>query len=263
MPRVTSPDDLEAEEQDTGDSDDDLEAEEQEGASLEDDRVAYCDSCEQESSAMEKELLPERQEPVKWAKKNWSKKLGKHVLAGRECYCCTRTRVKFHKGKKQKWVLKECSKSKKFKETFGENRRSIVRGECRYARGAGNASASVKSTQKRFEEEYEEGFFYQLDDWLALMKAPKLEGLQEKVNWAWSEHKTKVHRDKHGSYGVNEGMLPTGAKYKWRRGQAATNELEEIVPFEDADDAEAGFSACSQIGIRSGAAIDCEGCVAC
>ena len=65
----------------------------------ENERICTCHTCLQRTIDYEKDWLPDREEEVKWAKKNKERKTGK------ECYPCEKNRKKEHKDKSQKEVI--------------------------------------------------------------------------------------------------------------------------------------------------------------
>ena len=122
-------------------------------------------------------------------------------------------------------------KSEENLDEFTKKRYDLVKGIGKYAKG-GDSKAFVSERQKTFNKGYSTGFFYKLDDYLKEVKAPHFETMDEKVKYIREKHNKKVYKDSWGNVGVDERSMPTGALYKFDRGQEEELALEELVPFD-------------------------------
>ena len=84
-----------------------------------------------------------------------------------------------------------------------------------------------------------EGYFYKLDDYLALCKAPRdLIGLKAKIDYAKTELKEVVVQNEDGDYGIEMSAMPQGAAYKFARGTEGSIKVIGQTEFDDMSDAE-------------------------
>ena len=145
-------------------------------------------------------------------------------------------------GMEQKVLLQKL-KNKNEKKEHDEGRRCLVQGEQKWARGVTRITGNVKDTQSKYEDCFEEGYFYPLRDYLKIVRAHDSVlslPLKEQVAYL-AEMKVKVVKDKDGRVGVREKNMPDGAKYKYRVGARDETAFEEVTGFEDADSAEMAF----------------------
>ena len=84
-----------------------------------------------------------------------------------------------------------------------------------------------------------EGYFYKLDDYLALCKAPRdLIGLKENFAYVAGELKEVVVKNEDGDYGIEMSSMPQGAAYKFARGTEGSIKVIGQTEFDDMSDAE-------------------------
>ena len=159
------------------------------------------------------------------------------VKHGRVCYPSFYNFTKRHKAIGWKKMIEKCKSSAKFREEFAARRRALVRGEDKYERKASEKKGSVAQKTKKFEERFDELWFYSLEAYLKLVKAPPMEKLSQKCKWIRDNCDQKVIKNRAGEYGVEESQKPQAAAYKVRRGVGEEDELREVVTFSDSEDA--------------------------
>ena len=173
-----------------------------------------CGDCQQTSASLEMDLLPEREETIKWHKKNRSRTSGLMVPYGTQCYPC------FAEARKQGFGNQDAL-HKHFdeaepgaKERFLMARRSRVRGESRYSRKATATATSVEESNKTFETMKDEGYAYYLDDYLRNLKAGAAVlalPTRNKFQWLREVHNVAVYKDENNDLVFRESNLPGGA----------------------------------------------------
>ena len=156
------------------------------------------------------------------------------VPGGDECYVCWDDRRRKNPGKSQAWVNEKMKTDKKFKDKQTSSRAERVRNARKPGMEGVDASTRVVSQQGAFRENFDEGHFYNLDDYLSLHFAGiGFSSFKAKVKAVESNNEVVV-QDKQGTYGVNVSLLPAKAAYKWKSGTA---ESFKKVCADDLDDA--------------------------
>ena len=175
------------------------------------------------------------------------------IPCGKECQKCWARRRKWDKGpdstvRPQAAVEKEMSESTSVTDRVQSQRRSLCQGANHYARVGDSSTAEVKISEakSKFYQEQDEGYFYKLDSFLELMKAPdeilNSVSVKAKVKYCIDVLHEKVHKSpKTGVLGVYHSNLPQGAEFKYVKGEddRATVETEDLVS--DAEDAADAF----------------------
>ena len=116
-----------------------------------------CKTCLQKFGANEKDLLPEREEQIKW--RSFNKVLIDDILRAvpgdGECYACWAQRRTEHKEKGQLAVIQEGKDNPEAKEKLATNRRARVR----KMKGASDAKDAKKvgSTSSLYKDNFDEG----------------------------------------------------------------------------------------------------------
>ena len=113
------------------------------------------------------------------AQTNISRKTGKPYKHGSERYYCVATRRREYKMIPQKKLL-NLIKDPTAKQEYEVKRRCRVRGDVDYS-GKASTSAQVVEKEGEFKEQFIEGHFYPIDNYLKICGAPDLKTLKAKV----------------------------------------------------------------------------------
>ncbi len=171
-----------------------------------------CKTCGQKFGTIDRDS--KNGDYLKWSKTNTIK--GKRKATGNECYPCQFARIK-HQIPSQQELLED----KESLESVLASRAASVRGDdVIKAMQLGKLAASVEEKKANFSEDFGEGYFYKVKDYLKMIE-PELdcESWSEKQVVLYMQknyENTDVLLDRHGVLGVKESNLPQGAAYKFR-----------------------------------------------
>ena len=160
------------------------------------------------------------------------------VPAGKECWMCWDDRRRKFPGMTQCDVNDKMAKDKTFKDMKEQSRAERCRGARKPGMEGVDASTRVQSESGAFRQEYDQGHFYKLDDYLKLhFHGQTFSSLKQKVAAVESTDNVVVI-DHNGDHGVNVSVLPSMAAYKWKSG---VEQSFKRVAIDDLDDSkEAG-----------------------
>jgi hypothetical protein len=101
----------------------------------------------------------------------------------------------------------------------------------------GERATAVHSKAGAFKEDFDEGYFYRLDDFLSLHAAgKKFKDFKDKVK-AVKKLGHAVVKNARDEFGVNVSTLPQMAAYKYKAGDKESFETVKIDELDDADEA--------------------------
>lgn len=151
---------------------------------------------------------------------------------------CWDDRRRKHAGMSHQDILDKMRSDKKFKDAQVRSRRDRVQQARKPGMEGVDASTHVASEAGAFRQEYDQGHFYDLADYLAIhFSGRKFTSMKEKIEAVESTDNIVVI-DPSGNHGVNVSTLPSRAKYKWKAG---TEESFKRVCLDELDDStEAG-----------------------
>ena len=200
-----------------------------------------CASCGQQAGSFDRDCLPQKKVVLKWLKGNVSSKTGQWRPSGRECYHCDKEMVKSVKNPRE--MLLAFARDAEMKDNFSSRRRCRARGETRYQRKPKEGSSVVKDTKEEYDDNFDEGFCYLIDDYLQLMKCEERDRMtrSEKARWIETHCGKKIFKDKKGQFVVKESNLPHAACYKYKAGSRDSTSFQEVTCFSDSEDAAEAF----------------------
>ena len=138
-------------------------------------------------------------------------------------------------------LINLCKKDTAFGEKMTMSRRLRARGEFKYERRA-TQETTVVERDEMYDDTYDTGYAYYVDDYLELLKAPSgLRTLKEKAEFIFEQSGQKIFKNRAGEYVVKESNLPQRAAYAYKEGGKQSTALHEVTCFSDNDDAETAF----------------------
>ncbi len=157
------------------------------------------------------------------------------VPAGSECYYCWDERRRGEEKLTQKDVDEKC-KDKTYNDKHIERRRERIKG--RKVASRADVANQIESKKGAYRNNFDEGHFYFLEDFLALNFSGKaFTSLKAKVK-AVNSLKHEVRRTPDGQLGVNVSTLPAMAAYKYQSGESETFAKVTVDKLSDAEEAE-------------------------
>ena len=181
---------------------------------------------------------------------------GRKNASAFECYPCFAHRRHFYKKTSQADLLKKLTEDTNLKNHMETNRRSWMQGDGWASGGddgalgrADSVVAKVEQSQGNLDEEYDEGYFYKIKDYLRLLDR---EGTINTIGFTDKDYCLKIrelapgttfYKDRDGSVGVKESNLPSGASYKFKTGRFDTQAWMQVNEWStDLDDAHDAFN---------------------
>lgn len=197
-----------------------------------------CESCDQDTTMYDKDLLPERQVLLRW--RCWKQKPaanddpcgGRWNRTGNECAVCYETRRRYFGIDKK--ALDEKREDPAENENFQTLRRKRARGEDRYERKAGRKTITTSKKDEQYEDVHVQGTFMLLDNYIKKecgdrgLHQPALKKLtlDRKLDFVKNTLGAMPVKGKRNQWGV-EVIDQAPGDYRFKRGLRSSTEQEE------------------------------------
>ena len=206
-----------------------------------------CDVCEQPFGSIDVHSLT--REKIRWRGFNVSKVTGRKKATVRQCYPC----FAWARSKKMT-TIQQAANHVKPNNTKDEGKWTAMMSERRdWMAGKGwskfdeadEVKNQVAESDGKFGEEFGEGYFYKLVDYIKLIE-PDLDvrgwATNDILGFMRKHHSdVQVVIDRFGNAGVKESTLPQGASYKYREGARYATDFRRVGAWEDVAEAAEAF----------------------